>query len=101
VAAEGGRVRAFVQRLIDRFQHSHKITITVAIPETKDTEALDGKGFIPPCVPRLVRIEIVLAAIKLNDQPMLQANEIHDVALARRLPAKMISVIPPRPKVNP
>jgi hypothetical protein len=48
-----------------------------------------------------VRIEIVLAAIKLNDQPMLQANEIHDVALARRLPAKMISVIPPRPKVNP
>jgi hypothetical protein len=101
VAAEGGRVGVIVQRLVDRLQHSRKITINVVIPETKDTEAFGGKGFIPPRVPRLMRIEIILAAIDLEDEPMLQANEIHDVALARRLPAEVIPAFPPRPKVNP
>src|SRR5207248_1936213 len=50
--------------------------------------------------PRM-RIEIVLAAIHLDDEPLLQADKIDDMAVARGLAAKVESVPPPRAQMNP
>ena len=48
-----------------------------------------------------VIIEIVLAAIHLDDQLLLQANEVDDETLARRLAAEMKAALAPRAQMNP
>ena len=52
-------------------------------------------------ISRGVIIEIVLAAIHFDDQLLLQANEIDDEAVARRLAAEMKAALAPRAQMNP
>jgi hypothetical protein len=40
-------------------------------------------------------IEIVLTAIDLDDEPMLQANEINNEPVTRRLSSEMETTLPP------
>jgi hypothetical protein len=83
VAAAGGRVGTVTQGLIDRFKHSRQITVDVVIPESKNSKPFVGKGFMPPCVPCLMRIEIMLSAIDFDYKPVPQTHEVNDVAFAR------------------
>ena len=46
-------------------------------------------------------IEIVLAAIDFDDQLLLQANEVDNEAIARRLAAEMKAALAPRAQMNP
>jgi hypothetical protein len=45
--------------------------------------------------------EIVLTAIDLDDETVLQTNEVNNVAVARRLPAEVEALLSPRPQMNP
>jgi hypothetical protein len=46
-------------------------------------------------------VEIVLSAVDLDDQPVLHAREIDDVAIARRLSAEMKPALSPGAEMNP
>jgi hypothetical protein len=52
-------------------------------------------------ISRRVIIEIVLAPIDFDDQLLLQANEIDDEAVARRLAAEMKTALAPGAQMNP
>ncbi|MEA2981855.1 MAG: hypothetical protein QOF09_3678 [Alphaproteobacteria bacterium] len=49
----------------------------------------------------MMLIEIVLPAVDLDDEAMLHANEVDDVAFAGRLAAEMKSALPPGSEMNP
>jgi hypothetical protein len=46
-------------------------------------------------------IGIMLAAINLDDDTVLQTDEVEDVSLTRRLPPEMIPAFAPRSQVIP
>lgn len=48
-----------------------------------------------------MRIEVMLTAIDLDDKAMLEADEVDDEVVARRLPAKMEAAFFPGPEMHP
>ena len=95
MAAAGGRVGWLAQSEIDRFQHSCEIAIDVAIPESKNAKAGVGQCAVAIIVARLMVVEIVLAAVDLDNEAMRETDKIHDEPLARRLSAEVIAARPP------
>ena len=83
------------ESLVDRLQDTGKIAADVAIPEPENTKTGSRQCVVAILTANLMRIKIVLAAVDLDNKAMLEANEIHDKALARRLPAEMIAWLPP------
>jgi hypothetical protein len=48
-----------------------------------------------------MRIEVVLTAIDLNDEPVLHTDKIDNVPVPRRLTAEMKATLFPRAEMNP
>jgi hypothetical protein len=102
VAAEGGRVGvSFNQRSVNGFQDSRKIPIDIAIPETKNQKAGAAETIVAPHVIGSMGLKIMLASVDFDDETILQADKIDDVAVPRGLPAKMKSLFAPSAKVIP
>jgi hypothetical protein len=71
------------QRLIDQRKHTLQIPVDFIIPETQHPEALARKMAVALGVAPGMHIEVMLTAVDLDDEAMLEANEIEDVTRGR------------------
>ena len=102
MVAEGDRVGFFaLQRRVYRLQDTDQIPIHVVVPKSQYAKSVAHEMPVAHLIARCVIIEIVLAAIDFDDQLLLQANEVDDEAVARRLAAEMKTALSPSAKVNP
>jgi hypothetical protein len=102
VAAAGGRVGfSFNQCGADRFQNSRQIPIDIAIPKSKHFEITASKIFVAYLVSEPMSIDVMLAAIDLNNKPILKTNKIYNKPVPRRLTAKVETFIAPAAKMIP
>jgi hypothetical protein len=83
------------QCLVDYGQHAVEIPIDLIVPESKDSESLRCEMLIAFCVAARMCIEIVLSAIDLDDEAMLEAHKIDDEIVTRRLTAKVETAFAP------
>ncbi len=84
VASGSERVRGICQRVRELCGDTFRILQHAAIPETKNVEALCFKPFRSPSI----GLFCVLAAIDLNDESILEAHKVNEVAAYRLLTAK-------------
>ena len=61
-----------VKRVINQRQHTIEISINFVIPKTQNPEALASKMIVAFRVAAGVCIEVVLAAVKLDDEAVLK-----------------------------
>jgi hypothetical protein len=102
VVAEGVWVGVLaLQRRVYCFQDTSQISVRVAIPESQYAKPITHDVPVAHSISRGVIVEIVLAAIDFDDQPLLQANEIDNEAVARRLAAEMKAALAPGAQMNP
>src|SRR5260370_8265971 len=83
------------QRFVDQRQHALHIPIDLIVPETQYREPFAGKVIVALRIAPGMRIEIMLTAIDLDHEAMLETDEIYDIAVARSLPPQMESVFSP------
>jgi len=72
-------------------EDAFEILVHLVVPETQDPIALAGEVIVPLRVALGVHLKIVLTTVDLDDEPMLEAQEIQDVAVERCLAAEVIS----------
>ena len=102
MAAEGGRVGcACAKGGVYCFQNTAQISIDIAVPEPHHAKACPRKFLIAAVILGFVRILIVLSAVYLDDQAVLQANKIDNESLPWCLPSKMKAALSPSPEVIP
>jgi hypothetical protein len=89
------------QRVVDQRQDPFQIPIHFVVPETQHSEPAAGKMTVTKGIAPSMSIEIVLSTIDFDDETVLQTDEIHDMTLARRLPAEVEPLLSPRPQMNP
>jgi hypothetical protein len=89
------------QCIVNDREDTFEIPINVMIPKTQNLKALLCKYRIAMHIGSCMRIEVVLASIDFNNEPMFKTHEVHHVVLARRLPAEMKSLFSPGAQVNP
>jgi hypothetical protein len=89
------------QRGGDGRQHTLEIAIDVMVPETQRPEPLAGKMIVARQISLGMRVEVMLTAVDLDDQVVFETDEIHDVAITRRLAAEVESVLSPCAQMNP
>lgn len=82
-------------------ESSRKITVDLGIPESQNTVSGIRQTCVASLVVKPLTVMPVTADIDFNDQSAFEADEIEQVALAGRLPAKMVSVRAPGSKVRP
>ena len=97
MVAEGDRVGVplRLKRCVYCFQHTREILVHVRIPEPQHTKSVAHEMPVAAAISRGVFIMIVLPAVDLDDQPLLQTDEIDDEAIARRLAAEMKTALAP------
>jgi hypothetical protein len=78
-----------IERRINRFQHTVHVGGQLIIPESDDSIALRFQPSSSSFVACVVRVSIVLRAIKLDDQTRSHTSEIDDVRPDRRLAPEM------------
>jgi hypothetical protein len=83
------------QRLVDHDQNALQVSINFVVPEAQSPEPLAGKVPIALRVAPRMGIEVMLTAVNLDNQTLLETDKIDDVASARRLTAKMESAFFP------
>jgi hypothetical protein len=71
------------------------------VPESQRSETFFRKLIIAFGIKPRVRIQIMLSAIDFDDQTMLEADEINDVARSRRLAPEMESPLAPFTQMDP
>jgi hypothetical protein len=84
-----------VKRVIDQRQHTLEISINFVVPKAQNPEALTDKMIVAFRVSAGMCIEVVLAAVNLDDDAVLKTYEIDDEIVAWRLAAKMESALLP------
>jgi hypothetical protein len=77
------------------FKHTVEISINIAIPESKNAETLGRELRISANVANVMPIEIMLAAIDLDDEQTFHTDKIDDVTFAWRLASEMKSALAP------
>ncbi len=90
-----------MQRLVDKGQHAFQIAIDLIVPETQYPEAFADKMIVALRITSGMDIEVMLAAIDLNDKALLETDEIYDIVITRGLAAEMESLFSPRTQMNP
>jgi hypothetical protein len=95
VAAEGGRVGSLSEGLIDRFEHSREVAIHVAVPKAQNAKPGAAECAVATYIARLMSGEIVLAAIDLDNETLLEADEVNNESLTRCLPAEVVASLSP------
>lgn len=74
----------------DQFERPVRVAQDVVVPETEDGEPL---AFQPPSAFGILRrLNRMLSAIHLDDQPALMTNEVDDEAADRGLPSKVQAI---------
>jgi hypothetical protein len=102
VVAEGDRVGLLrLQRRVDRFQNAGQVLIDLVVPKSQYAKTIPHEMPVTHSIARGVMIEIVLAAVDFHDELLLQANEVDDEAVARRLAAEMKAALAPRAQMDP
>jgi hypothetical protein len=86
---------------INRLENAVKIVIDIAVPESKNFEALIREVTVTLLVARDVTIKSMLSAIDLDDHAFVQADKVQDVSIPRRLPADMKPALTPRAQMDP
>jgi hypothetical protein len=94
VAAAGGRVGA-MQRFVNSREHAVQISIYFIIPKSQNLKSLLYELTITYVVALRMCIEVMLTAIDLNYEPMLETDEVNDGIVARCLPTKVKSALSP------
>ncbi len=84
------------QRLVDNGQHAVQIPIDFIVPKTQYAKALVGKVLVPLRVTSGLTIEIVLAAINLDNNAVLETDEIYNIIVSWGLSTKVEALLPPR-----
>ena len=82
----------------DCLPNAFDISLHFVIPETQDAVAMFDKPLIPDGVASAIS---VLAAIDLDDEPLLPTDKIHDIRPDRLLTHEFESAERPRTKVAP
>jgi hypothetical protein len=102
VVAEGDRVGVLtLQRRVYCFQDAGQVLIDVVVPKSQHAKPIAHEMLVAHSISRGVIIEIVLAAVDFDNEFLLQANEVDDEAVARRLAAEMKAALAPRAQMNP
>jgi hypothetical protein len=83
------------QCIIDQGQNTLQIPVNVVVPETQYPEPLIRKIAIAFRVAAGMCVEVMLTAVDLDDEALLETDEIDDIAGARGLTAEMVSEPPP------
>jgi hypothetical protein len=86
------------ERRENRFEHAFGVGEDVVVPEANDTPALAGEPFGPPFIGGILA---VLAAVRLNNQPVLGAGEVDDEPADRMLSSEPVAAEPSCAKVSP
>ncbi len=89
------------ERVVDQRQHAFQIPIDLVIPETQYPEALVDKILVALRVAPRMHIEIMLTAIDLHDEALLETDEVDDIAVARGLAAEVEASLSPGAQMNP
>ena len=84
-----------LQGFINDGENAFQIPVNLIVPEAQHVEALSYEMPISPTIAFCMSIKIVLAAIHFDDQPVLQAYEIHDEIVTWCLTAEMITALSP------
>jgi hypothetical protein len=71
------------QRRIDCLQNSIQILIDVVVPEPQHAKSIAREVAIASLILRRMLIEIVLAAVRFDDELVLHAHEVNDIAVPR------------------
>jgi hypothetical protein len=82
-------------RVVNDTQYAIEVFIDLVVPEPQYPEPLCDEVSIAFAVPARMRIESVLPAINFDHETLLQADEIHDEIITRRLPAEMEAALSP------
>jgi len=106
---EGGRPRAcpgaagwgIAQSVINHGQDTLEISIDLVVPEPQCPEPIAGKVSVAGSIPSGMRIEVVLAAVDFNNEPVLETHEVDDMTIARSLSAKMETLFSPGAQIDP
>ena len=69
----------------DRLDHAVEVIVDVVIPEAKRQETEPSKMCVAARVMREASIFAMLAAVDIDDEPRLEADEVENVAFQRRL----------------
>jgi hypothetical protein len=77
-------------RLADAVQYLMGIKRDLVVRETQDAELLGTKPVVAACVP----FGIVERTIRLDNQPMAEANEVGDIGAERGLPPELEIIEP-------
>ena len=94
VAREAGRMRGLsdvsekvilTHRLQDPGDHPMLADLELMVRKSQNAEALAGE----PSVPNGILLRIVERTVRLDDEPVPQAEEIHDIGSDRNLSAKL------------
>ena len=102
MVAEGERVGALtLQRRVYCLQDPNQILVHIAVPKSQHTKSIADEMPIAHSIARGVIVDIVLTAIDFDHQLLLEANEVDDEAVARRLAAEMEAALAPRAQMDP
>jgi hypothetical protein len=71
------------QRVADHLEDALEIPIDLIVPKAQDPETLTDKNIVALRVTSCMRVKIMLTAVNLDDEAMLDTNEIDDEILAR------------------
>src|SRR5262249_13125331 len=94
---EGGRPRAcpgaagwgIAQSVINHGQDALKISIDLVVPEPQCPEPITGKVSVADEITPRMRVEVMLATVDFDNEPVLETHEVDDMTIARSLAAKM------------
>jgi len=88
------------QSFIDDREHAFQIPIYFIVPETQHIKPLPEEMTIALGVKLCVGVEIVLATINLDHQPVPQAHEVHNEVVAWGLTTKVVAALAPRAQMH-
>ena len=102
-AKRGGRgCRTLLQRGKDSLQNPFEISVDLGIPEAEYGESVGlPQALLALGVMRHLPMSSMLAAVDLDHEAALQADEVEYVSLAWRLTPEVIAAFAPAPEVDP
>jgi hypothetical protein len=89
------------QRVVYRREHALEVLINIVIPESKYSEASPRELPVAFSVAPRMNIKVMLPAIDFDNETVLEADEINDVIILRRLATKMKTSVPPFAQMHP
>jgi hypothetical protein len=77
------------QRLVDKGQHALQIAVDFVVPEPQNSKAFTGKVIVSLRVALGMGVEIMLAAVDLDDEAVFETDEVYNIVITRGLSAEV------------